>query len=214
MTQKKVFTKIKYSNLIKLYHLANGFKSAFEDLYKQTIKNLGTIQYADTISVAAVNGFFALELYLKLIYAFDYWENTQRCNKNPLDETQYPKDHELHKLFNDLEEASKSIIYGKEKLSKLSSDEIDSFFQSYSNDFIEWRYYFESSGSMKGDFQELTIILNAVYDLCHEYINNKMYDSKGWTKNNTNHSVIICQKKVSSYEELNNLKSKELEDLS
>ena len=215
MAQKQEFTKIKYSNITKLYSLANGFKLAFEDLYKQTRASIGIIQYADTISVAAVNGFFALELYLKLIYAFDYWENTQRCNKNPLDETQYPKGHELQELFNALGKNSKNIIYSnsKGKISKLSNGEVDSFSQSYSKDFAKWRYYFESSGGMKGNFHELTIILNAVYDLCHEYTQYKMYMPEEWIKNDTNHSVTIYQKKVSSYEEFNNLKSKELEDL-
>ncbi len=41
MAQKQEFTKIKYSNLTKLYSLANGFKLAFEDLYKQTRASMG-----------------------------------------------------------------------------------------------------------------------------------------------------------------------------
>lgn len=212
MSKKQEFTIIKYSHLTKLYFSANGFKSTFENLKKQSVENLGIIQYENITPVTATNGLFALELYLKLIYSFDYWEKTQRCNESPLNETQYPKGHELLELFNKLELISKHAIYNG-TLSELSNNDVDDFFQNCSNDFARWRYYFEGSGCMEGDFYSLTIILNTVSDFCTTYINHRMYTPEEWIESDTSTSVTMHKAKVSSLGELNNLQSKKLEDL-
>lgn len=212
MSKKQEFTKIKYSYLTKLYHSANGFKSTFENLKKQSVENIGFIQYENIIPATATNGLFALELYLKLIYSFGYWEKTQRKNEDPINETQYPKGHKLKELFNGLEKSSKQSIYHGTS-SKMSKGDVDDFFQICSNDFARWRYYFEGNGCMKGDFYALTIILSNVYDFCTQYINYKMYMSEKWIEDDTNTSVTMYKAKVSSLEELNDLQSKKLADL-
>lgn len=212
MSKKEDFTKIKYSHLSKLYMAANGFKSTFENLKKQSAENLGVIQYENTTPATATNGLFALELYLKLIYSSDYWEKTQRCSEPPINETQYPKGHKLDELFNQLEETSIMTIL-KKTSSAMSNDEVDEFFKNFSNDFAKWRYYFESDGCMKGDFYSLTIILNAVYDYCNTYINYRMYTPEEWIENGSNTSVTMHKAKVSSLEELNDLQHKKLVDL-
>lgn len=209
---KKDFTEIKYSSLNKLYFSANGFKSTFQYLRKQSAKKLGAIQYENATPATATNGLFALELYLKLIYSFDYWEKTQRHNENPINETQYPKGHKLHELFNQLEETSTRTILEKTS-SEMSDDELDEFFKNFSNDFSIWRYYFERDECMKGDFHSLTIILNAVYDYCSTYINHRMHMPGEWIEDGTNTSVTMHKAKVSSMEELEDLQSKKLSDL-
>jgi hypothetical protein len=212
MSKKEDFTKIKYSHLSKLYMSANGFKSTFENLKKQSAETLGIIQYENATPATATNGLFALELYLKLIYSFDYWEKTQRGNENRNNETQYPKGHKLYELFNQLEETSTRTILEK-TLYEMSNDEVNEFFKNFSNDFAKWRYYFESSGCMEGDFYSLDIILTAVYDYCTDYVNHKMYMPKEWTENGSNTSVTMHKAKVSSLEELNDLQSKKLSEL-
>ncbi len=212
MSKKEEFTKIKYSHLSKLYMSANGFKSTFENSKKQSAENLGVIQYEDTIPVTATNGLFALELYLKLIYAFDYWELAQRCNGTPINETRYPKGHKLDELFNELEKTSKNTILEKAS-SEISNDEVNDFFKNFNNDFAKWRYYFENTGVMKGDFYSLNIILNTVYDYCHDYINYRMYMPEEWMDKSSNTSVTLHKAKVSSLEELNDIQNKKLSEL-
>lgn len=211
--KKKIeFKKIKYSNLSKLYMSANGFKSTFESLKKQSTENLGVIQYENTTPATATNGFFALELYLKLIYSFDYWEKIQRGNENCINETQYPKGHNLYDLYNLLENPSKRKVLEKIS-SEMSDGEVVDFFQKFSEGFENWRYYFETIGGMEGDFYSLNIILTAVYDYCKDYVNNKMHMPEEWIENGFNTSVTMHKAKVSSLEELNELQSKKLSEL-
>ena len=207
MSKKDDFTKIKYSHLGKLYMSANGFKSTFENLKKQSAENLWIIQYENATPATATNGLFALELYLKLIYSFDYWEKTQRGKENCINETQYPKGHKLYELFNQLAEKSTRTILEK-TASEMSNDDVSEFFKNFSNDFAKWRYYFESSGCMEGDFYSLGIILTAVYDYCTDYVKYRMYMPEEWTENGSNTSVTMHKAKVSSLEELNDLQSK------
>lgn len=211
MSNKK-FTTIKYSHLGYVYFSANGFKSTFQSLKEKNLSNLGTIQYEDVTPAIATNGLFALELYLKLIYACDYWEKTQRSKEIPLNETQYPKGHKLEKLLNQLEKKSKKTIFNKVS-NEISSNEFSDFFKKFSDDFIKWRYSFEYNETMKGDFYSLNIILNALSDYCNNYMCFKMYTPKEWTVNKTSSSVTIHKAKVKTKEEVENLLSSKLSDL-
>lgn len=212
MSKKQYFTEIKYSYLSKIYMAANGFKSTFNHLQKQSAESLGIILYENITPATATNGLFALELYLKLIYSFDYWEKTQRCNENPVNKTRYTKGHKLYELFNELEPTSKNAIL-KKTSAKISNDEVDAFFKNFSDDFTKWRYYFENNGVIKGDFYSLNIILNAVYDCCSDYINYKMHTPEEWMESSSNTSVTMYKAKVSSLEEVNDLQNKKLSEL-
>ena len=202
---------IKYSSLLSLYLTAKGFQTNYEYLKKKLVETLGKLSYESPMPVAATNGFFAIELYLKLIYSFDYWEKHQRIKKNPVNSTQFYKGHNLIELFECIDEDSKIEII-KLLPSNISKEQILVNLEKYKDGFIEWRYFF-AKGSIDGDFYFISNVLEALHSYCERYMNYSHYTNDKWAEDYPHTSATMHQEPVNSMQDLNNALSKNLSEV-
>lgn len=200
--------EIKYSSLTSLYLTAKGFQNNYEHLKMQLVGTLGKISYENPMPVAATNGYFALELYLKLIYAFEYWEKNERYKETPLNSTKFYKGHNLKKLFENINGSSQEQIV-KGLSVNISRQDIMQKLDKYKNSFMEWRYFFEGD-SIVGDFVFLSDILNSLYRYCERYMNYKHYTNEEWSNDYPHTSTTMYQQSVNSTEEVEEILSKDV----
>ena len=113
MSKKNQISKIKYSNLTSLYLSVKGFHNNYEYLKREEAERMGKPQYDDIISVAATNGFLAVELYLKLMYAIVYWVDNEKDKEEPDNYTEFPKGHDIKVMFENLDSRFKDPILNK-----------------------------------------------------------------------------------------------------
>ncbi|SHJ60638.1 hypothetical protein SAMN02745136_00524 [Anaerocolumna jejuensis DSM 15929] len=203
--------EIKYSNLTSIYFTAKGFHNNYEYLKKKQVESKDKIAYDSTMPVAATNGFFAIELYLKLIYSFDYWEKNERSKEEPSNLTQYPNGHNLKGLFEYIDENSKSEIT-KMLSSKISKDQLLANLEKYKDGFMDWRYFFEK-GDIYGDYYFISNTLEVLYSYCEIYMNHKSYTNENWKDDFSRTSVTMHQEPVSTMEELNAVLGKSLSEI-
>ncbi|MEA4835816.1 MAG: hypothetical protein VB133_11845 [Anaeromusa sp.] len=207
----KNINTVKYSNLTSLYFTARSFQNNYEHLKTQLAKNLSKVSYENPMPTAATNGFFALELYLKLIYAFEYWEKKERNKEAPLNSTQYLNGHNLKELFESIDESSQDKIV-KQLSSTDNNQDLILNLDKYKNGFMEWRYFFERS-DIDGDFHFLSDVLNSLYTYCKSYIEYKQYTNNEWSNDYPHTSVTMHREPVRTQEELDNLLKKNLSQI-
>lgn len=182
-----------------MYLSANGFYTNYKTLKKGEADRIGRPQYDDLLSVAATSGFFAMELYLKWIYAVIYWENNEKNKETPENSTEFPTGHDVKKLFERLDSKSKEMII--KKLSDIMTEEklLEELDKSKKG-FIEWRYIFEHD-SLEGNFDFLSKILTALFSVCEYYADFYYKPKKEWQTHDTTTSVIMHQQPVDSIDE-------------
>ncbi len=199
--------EVKYSNLTSLYLTAKGFQNNYEDLKKKIVESLGKIAYDSPMPVAATNGFFAVELYLKLIYSFDYWEKNERIKVEPSNSTQFSNGHNLKELYVCIDDNSKTEIM--KLLPDFNKEQLLENLEKYRDGFMEWRYFFEK-GSIEGDFSFLSKFLKALCSYCESYMNHRHYTNDDWKDDYPQTSVTMHQEPVSTMDELNAVLGKSL----
>lgn len=197
--KKDIIKHVKYSDLMQMYFSAKGFHNNYDYLKREEAERMGKPQYDDIISVAATNGFLAVELYLKLMYAIIYWEDNEKTTENPKNSTQYPVGHDIRDMFDDLDNRFKDPITNK-LLDYLTKEELLKQLDKYKNGFMEWRYIFEKD-SLKGDFHFLSKILEAMCSVCKSYIEHYYSLNEEWQQKQSRTSVIMHQEPVASMEE-------------
>jgi hypothetical protein len=211
MTKKMSnYNDVKYSSLTSIYLTARGFQNNYEDLKKQLVKSTGQITYDNLMPVAATNGFFAVELYLKLVNALTYWENREGVKENPSNLTKFPTGHNLKKLFDSIDDKSKQEIIEKLPLN-INEVELLNRLEEYKDGFMEWRYFFEKE-CMHGDFVFLSNILKSLYLYCNHYMELKYNPKEEWLNDSPHTSTTIHQAQVYSEEELSELMNLNLEE--
>lgn len=109
----------------------DAFKEVALDLYKKINKS-APFQTFNKLIAFVVNGSLACELGFKAILAEDY---------------QNLRGHKLEELFNKLDPTVKAFI--KENMPSMKNDEeghkeFDCLLAKVSNNFVEWRYYYEN----------------------------------------------------------------------
>lgn len=185
--KKNSTTKIKYSGLTSLFLCANGFYENFKNVRKQMLDDMGRISYNSPLPVATSSAFFAIELYLKLIHGFTYWEKTEKDKDSPDNITNYPNGHDLRKLFDDLDEETQDSIFVN--LSKdCSKGKFLNTLDKYKDGFIVWRYVFEKDKDMEVNLCSISFILEALYKFSLYYMNYKHCPKKEWLEN-TPHTI-------------------------
>ena len=202
----KGFKEVPYSNLAHLYLVANGFYNNYEDIKKKIEETKGQISYDSPIPVAATNAFFAIELYLKLVYSLDYREKAQACLDSPTNVTQYPNEHGLGTLFDMLDEASKCKILKLVSLNeKLTSKKFKDILDENKDGFIEWRYIFEKKDSCCVNFQSLSEVLEVLRSYCY-YCMDHIYRPKAeWVENSPHTSATMEERPIATKEDLEKL---------
>lgn len=188
MKEKKNLTmKIKYSSLTSLFFCANGFYKNFKNVRKQMLDDMGKVSYHSPLPVATSSAFFAIELYLKLIHGFTYWEKNEKDKDSPENVTSYPNGHDLRKLFDDLDEETRNLIFMN--LSKdCSRERFLNTLDKYKDGFIVWRYVFEKDKDMEVNLCSISFILEALYKFSSSYINTKHCPQNEWLEN-TPHTI-------------------------
>ncbi len=208
MEEKHNFKKVKYSSLTSMYLSANGFYTNYKTLKKGEADRIGKPQCDDLLSVAATSGFFAVELYLKWIYAVIYWEDNEKNKKIPENSTKFPTGHDIKKLFERLDSKSKEKII-KEFSDIMTEEKLLEELDKSKKGFIEWRYIFEKD-SLEGNFDFLSKILTALFSICKYYIDLYYKPKEEWQTHNTRTSVIMHQEQVNSIDEAMSMSLKEV----
>lgn len=174
--------KIKYSSLSRLFSSANGFYENYKYTRKNMSENKRQICCESPLPVAACSAFFATELYLKLIHGFTYWEQHKNNKDNPENITYYPDGHNLYDLFNSLDEETQNSIF-KKLSSDCSKERFLNSLKEYKNGFMVWRYIFENEENMNINLCSIDYILQALYEVSHNFILLKYKPKKEWVEN-------------------------------
>ncbi len=211
MSKKNQISKIKYSNLTSLYLSVKGFHKNYEDLKKEEAALIGETQYEDMVSVAATNGFLAVELYLKLMYAIVYWVDNEKDKEEPDNYTEFPKGHDIKVMFENLDSRFKDPILNKLSDS-MTEEQLLKQLDKYKNGFMEWRYIFERD-YMQGDFHFLSKILMAMCSVCRGYMDNYHFPKEEWQQEGSRTSIIMHEKPVNSKEEAIRVANMSLKDV-
>ena len=204
MSNSSENVNLRYSSLLSAVLTAEAFYKNYEQLKKKLIDTVGQIQDGNIMPVAATNGFFALELYLKVIYAYDQY---QKKNEKAEDLTTYLRGHNLKKLYEALDTDLKEKIT-KQFSCSITTEEIIKELDKYENAFGQWRYFYEHE-SLAGNFAFLSKILKALYSYCNSIEFNI---NEEWLKNGPKTEVIMFQEPIYSkadLEEAMNLSLKE-----
>lgn len=205
------YNDVKYSSLTSIYLTARGFQNNYEELKKRLIQSSGRMEYDNPMPVAATNGFFAVELYLKTIYAQIYWERNEKVKENPINQTKIPTKHNLKDLFESIDDKSKKEVV-KRFPHSITEKELIEKLDEYGNGFIQWRYFYEQE-VLDGDFVFLSNILESLYSLCKYYINHNHNPKEEWLKKVPQTSTIMHQEPVQSEGELRKLMSLSLKEV-
>ena len=160
----------KKENMPRLWLNANGFKKIFEYTLERIIESTGKIQYESYESVCATTGFFACELYLKFIYAYQIWDKESET-------ISIDKEHKLAELYEklDSENARKITDYIKEK-GEWDKIQFKKKLYEVSKGFVDWRYTHEFSEEKKTEERTLDTwflkaFLDSLYNVSREIIN-------------------------------------------
>ena len=211
MSKKNQISKIKYSNLTSLYLSVKGFHKNYEDLKKEEAALIGETQYEDMVSVAATNGFLAVELYLKLMYAIVYWVDNEKDKEEPDNYTEFPKGHDIKVMFENLDSRFKDPILNKLSDS-MTEEQLLKRLDIYKNGFMEWRYIFEKD-YMEGNFHFLSKILMAMCSVCRGYMDNYHFPKEEWQQDGSRTSVIMHQETYHSRDEVIKAVNTDLKDV-
>lgn len=169
MGDKMQTVSLKYSDLISLFATANAFLINGKNCYNSKFDNT----QVNVISVIIVNYSFAIELYLKLLYAYDFWEKhekeksiSERENK-----TQCIKTHCLKILFDNISKENRDVLL--KELNNIAIDEtsLNLFLERNNTAFEDWRYVFEKDG-FETDIIPFKKISETLKNLCEEKMRN------------------------------------------
>ena len=169
---------VNYSDLTMLYLSAKAFDNIAKAKFAEIAENNGKTCYEHPVPAAATNAFLAIELYLKLAYADNHWEQNESSKASPANSTQYPLGHELFELFMALPSAVQSDIQSRCK--SMTMDEFEKVLQVNANGFMEWRYIAENRSLTEIDYHDLQMVCNAIKEYCSHYMNNKHVNRDEW----------------------------------
>lgn len=211
MMGKMKCKEVKYSSLTSIYLAARGFQKNYEELKEKLVQSVGQIQYANLMPVAATNGFFAVELYLKTIYAEVYWEKNEKAKETPCNLTKFPIGHDLGKLFDNIDDNSKKgIVDGFP--GDIDKVELLKRLEKVRDGFVEWRYFFEKD-YLDGNFFFLSNILETLYLFCGNYMESNHNPKDEWLKDTPHISATIHQEQVHSEDEIKKIMNLSLSEV-
>lgn len=178
MGHKIEYIHFKYSNLISLFATAEAFLHNGKDIYNSKFED----HSVNVLSVIVVNYSFSIELYLKWLYAYNFWqENESKKEAAKMEnKTQCIKTHCLKVLFDNLPKVYKDILL--KELNKEAMDEnyLNSFLEINNKAFEDWRYVFENEG-IETDITPFKKLSRVLESMCKKEMRN-YYPNPKWIK--------------------------------
>lgn len=175
MSRKIEYINFKYSNLISLFATAEAFLQNGENVYNSKFQN----HSINVLSVIVVNYSFSIELYLKWLYAYKFWQENEskKDDSEKENRTQCIKTHCLNVLFDNLPKDYKDILL--KELNKEAIDEncLNSFLETNNKAFEDWRYVFENEG-IETDITPFKKLSKVLESMCEKEMQNYHPNSK------------------------------------
>lgn len=179
------------SQLVLIRYSANGFANSFEYILNALLgekdeKSTLLIFDCDLKPVLVSNAFFAIELYLKLIYATAYYlEKEEKDGK-----TEFDKTHDLKHLYDCIPLWFKERLCEKFIENKVDIDKLTEYLDEQKNGFEEWRYSFATNEDMSVFANDLKVIIGVLSEFSIDCI-NKLDFGGNWAKDIKTTSIEI-----------------------
>ena len=146
---------------INLYYSACAFRNnALLMIKYPNILGSESLTYSPII----VNGFLAIELYLKYLKAYECFQK-----KEPIS---FYKVHNLKLLFKDLSDELRKEIIESIKQCNYDEEYMKKFLKKHCNDFVEHRYLVKNK-NYSNDVSFVIKLNKSLYDISHRIVNSR-----------------------------------------
>jgi hypothetical protein len=163
---------IKYSAILPLWSAAESFRKVGENLLEGASLTKGDFSAEEALGSAIANKILAMELYLKFIYALDYW--CINCDRKKTKSAIYDTDN-LSELYEVILPKRKEYISSLLLSDHRSSDAIDLFLASYEQEYYRWRYSYSRKSNANAKNKTISRILTVLRKCCVHAITEYKY---------------------------------------
>jgi len=163
---------IKFSSILPLWSSAEAFRRIGEGLVANS--TFVDLKFSDeeALNSAITNKILAMELYLKFIYAVDYW--CTNFDKNKTKSCVCDTD-DIRMLYSALLPKRQQYITSQILSDFRSTDGVEDFLSSYEQEYYRWRYSYTRKAKPHLKNKTISRILSALRKCCVHLVTEYRY---------------------------------------